>query len=135
MILDFSIKQILNLRTALRILKPIKYFQAHNDKELYKKLKEIDWSKIFKLNNTFSTSATTNSDTFSHSKFASLLKDAIADKFREKYKKRPNVDHKKKLTYILIYISLKILAPYLLIVLEISSQKRIQIKFFRSPNK
>ena len=34
------------------------------DKELYKKLKEIDWFKIFKLNNTFSTSATTNSDTF-----------------------------------------------------------------------
>ena len=71
--IGFLYKANLNLRTALRILKPIKYFQAYNDQELYKKLKEIEWFKIFKLNNTFSTSATTNSDTFSHSKFASLL--------------------------------------------------------------
>ena len=104
--IGFLYKANLNLRTALRILKPIKYFQAYNDQELYKKLKEIDWFKIFKLNNTFSTSATTNSDTFSHSKFASLLlKDAIVDKFREKYNKRPNVDAKEADIHINLHIA------------------------------
>tara|TARA_B100002052_G_scaffold43020_1_gene35402 strand:+ start:1563 stop:2741 length:1179 start_codon:yes stop_codon:yes gene_type:complete len=104
--LGFLYKANLNLRTALRILKPIKYFQAYNDQELYKKLKEIEWFKIFKLNNTFSTSATTNSDTFSHSKFASLLlKDAIVDKFREKYNKRPNVDTKEADIQINLHIA------------------------------
>ena len=89
----FMYKANLNLRTALRILKPISHFQAHNEKELYQKLCQIDWTKIFSLKNTFSTSATTHSDSFRHSKYTSLvLKDAIADTFRKKYNKRPNVD-------------------------------------------
>ena len=89
----FMYKANLNLRTALRILKPIKHFQAHNENELYSKLCEIDWYKIFKLRNTFSTQATTHSDSFKHSKYTSLImKDAIADTFRKKYNKRPNVD-------------------------------------------
>ena len=33
----FMYKANLNLRTALRILKPIAHFQAHNEKELYQK--------------------------------------------------------------------------------------------------
>ena len=44
----FMYKANLNLRTALRILKPIKHFQAHNENELYSKLCEIEWYKIFK---------------------------------------------------------------------------------------
>jgi putative N6-adenine-specific DNA methylase len=89
----FMYKANLNLRTALRILKPIAHFQAHDEKELYKKLCEIDWVKIFDLDATFATHATTYSDIFTHSKYASLLmKDAIADTFRKKFDKRPNVD-------------------------------------------
>ena len=89
----FMYKANLNLRTALRILKPIAHFQAHDEKELYKKLCEIDWTTIFELDSTFSTKATTHSEVFTHSKYASLvMKDAIADTFRGKYQKRPNVD-------------------------------------------
>ena len=41
----------------LRILKPIAHFQAHDEKELYKKLCEIDWStlvpnELFKVENS-----------------------------------------------------------------------------------
>ena len=91
----FMYKANLNLRTALRILKPIAHFQAKNEKELYTKICEIEWTKIFNLKNTFSTNATTHSDIFTHSKYASLLmKDAIADTFRKKFGKRPNVDPK-----------------------------------------
>ena len=89
----FMYKANLNLRTALRILKPIVHFQAHNEKELYNKLCEIDWTEIFDLSSTFATNATTHSEVFTHSKYASLvLKDAIVDTFRKKFDKRPNVD-------------------------------------------
>ena len=89
----FMYKANLNLRTALRVLKPIAHFQAHNEKELYRKLCEIDWTKFFDLDSTFATHATTHSEVFTHSKYASLvMKDAIADTFRKKFDKRPNVD-------------------------------------------
>ena len=89
----FMYKANLNLRTALRILKPIAHFQAHDEKELYKKICEIDWTNIFDLDATFATHATTHSEVFKHSKYASLvMKDAIADTFRKKFDKRPNVD-------------------------------------------
>ena len=102
----FMYKANLNLRTALRVLKPIAHFQAHDEKELYKKLCEIDWTTIFELKSTFSTQATCNSDVFTHSKYASLvLKDAIVDTFRKKYNKRPNVEPKKSDIKIHLHIN------------------------------
>ena len=89
----FMYKANLNLRTALRVLKPIAHFQAHDEKELYRELCEIDWTEFFDLDSTFATHATTHSEVFTHSKYASLvMKDAIADTFRKKFDKRPNVD-------------------------------------------
>ena len=89
----FMYKANLNLRTCLRILKPIATFQAHDEKELYKNILKINWEEYFELDNTFATHATTNSEVFNHSKYASLLvKDGIADFFRNKHNKRPNVD-------------------------------------------
>ncbi len=89
----FMYKANLNLRTALRILKPIASFQAHDEKELYKKLCEIDWTQILDLDATFATHATTHSEVFTHSKYVSLvMKDSIADTFRKRFNKRPNVD-------------------------------------------
>jgi len=91
----FMYKANLNLRTALRILKPISHFQAHDEKELYHKLCEIDWTNLLDIDSTFATHATTHSEVFKHSKYASLImKDAIADTFRKKLGKRPNVDPK-----------------------------------------
>tara|TARA_B100000900_G_scaffold211656_1_gene179418 strand:+ start:614 stop:1768 length:1155 start_codon:yes stop_codon:yes gene_type:complete len=102
----FMYKANLNLRTALRILKPIKHFQAYNEKDLYKNLFSINWPKILSLNNTFMTSATTKSEDFQHSKYASLvMKDAIADSFRKKYNTRPNVDTKNPDISVHLHIS------------------------------
>ena len=84
----FMYKANLNLRTALRILKPITHFQAFDNKDLYRKLCEIDWIKILDLDSTFATHATTHSEFFTHSKYASLvMKDAIADTFMNKFNK------------------------------------------------
>ena len=54
--IGFMYKANLNARTALRILKPIAHFQAHDEKELYHKLCEIDWTEIFNLDSTFLSS-------------------------------------------------------------------------------
>ncbi|MEE2953872.1 MAG: class I SAM-dependent RNA methyltransferase [Bacteroidota bacterium] len=89
----FLYKANLNLRTALRILKPIAHFSARNKDELYENACKINWLKYFNVKKTFATYATTNSENFKHSKYASLvIKDAIADTFRKKTTKRPYVD-------------------------------------------
>ena len=41
----FMYKANLNLRTCLRVLKPIATFQAHNEKELYNNILKIDWEE------------------------------------------------------------------------------------------
>ncbi len=80
-------------RTALRILCPILDFKITTQKQLYKKAFSIPWEKFFTVDQTFATFATVNNSLFTHSKYASLLlKDAIADRFRKKFYKRPFVN-------------------------------------------
>ena len=49
----FMYKANLALRTALKILKPIKTFKAFNDKSLYEGIKKIDWSDYLNEHQTF----------------------------------------------------------------------------------
>ena len=89
----FMYKANLSLRTALKILKPIYYFKATNDQNLYKGIQGIDWSKYIGENKTFVIDTTIHSDNFKHSQFVSQkAKDAIVDQFREKTGQRPSVD-------------------------------------------
>ncbi|KAF0236091.1 MAG: putative N6-adenine-specific DNA [Prolixibacteraceae bacterium] len=82
------------LRTALRVLKEIEFFRFKNVDQFYLKCKEIDWFQYLTVDQSFVIHSTVgNSKDFSNSMFASLkAKDAIADYFREKFGKRPNVD-------------------------------------------
>lgn len=83
----------LELRTALRILMPIAHFKAQNDRILYQKVQEIDWSKHMDIRQTLAVDAVVRSTFFTHSQYVGLkTKDAIVDQFREKYNKRPNVN-------------------------------------------
>ena len=89
----FMYKANLALRSALKILKPIKQFKAYNEQSLYKGIQSIDWSTIFNVNQSFVVDVTVNSDHFNHSQFVALKsKDAIVDQFREAFDKRPNID-------------------------------------------
>ncbi len=89
----FMYKANLSLRTALKILKPIYYFKATNDQNLYKGIQGIDWSKYIGENQTFVIDTTIHSDNFKHSQFVSQkTKDAIVDQFREKTGQRPSID-------------------------------------------
>ena len=89
----FMYKSNLALRTALKILKPIYYFRANSDLNLYKGIQSMDWSKYLNANQTFVIDTTIHSDYFKHSQFVSQkAKDAIVDQFRERTGQRPSVD-------------------------------------------
>ncbi|MFD0762152.1 class I SAM-dependent RNA methyltransferase [Lutibacter aestuarii] len=92
----FMYKANMALRTAIRILKPIKRFKVFDEDDLYKKFQQIDWERIMNVDSTFAIGAVVNSKNFTtNSHYISLKsKDAIADYFRHKYHKRPNVDVK-----------------------------------------
>lgn len=80
------------LRTAIRILKPIKNFTAKDADEVYNQIQAIPWEEYLDVNKTFAIDAVVFSEEFRHSKFVSYkVKDAIVDYFRKKTGKRPSV--------------------------------------------
>ena len=80
------------LRTAIRILKPIKHFRATSADEVYEAVKAIDWSQYLTNDVTFAVDSVVFSTEFRHSKFVSYkVKDAIVDQFRERTGSRPNI--------------------------------------------
>lgn len=89
----FMYKANIALRTALKILKPIKTFKVFNETSLYNGVQSIDWSEYLSVHKSFLIDATIFSDHFNHSQFVSLKsKDAIVDQFKKKVGERPNVD-------------------------------------------
>jgi putative N6-adenine-specific DNA methylase len=90
--LGFLYKINLNLRTGLRVLRPIKSFLATNEKELYTEIKKMDWSHHLEKDGTLWIEASLNSEFFNHSQYvAQVTKDAIADQFRGATGIRPSV--------------------------------------------
>lgn len=83
----------LELRTALRILLPVKQGKVRTEDELYRLVRMVDWSQYMKVNDTLAVDGVTNSKFFTHSKYVALkTKDAIVDQFREATGRRPNVN-------------------------------------------
>ena len=80
------------LRTAIRILKPIKHFTAKTADEVYEAVKSIEWENYLDNMSSFAVDAVVFSNEFRHSKFVAYkVKDAIVDYFREKTGNRPPV--------------------------------------------
>ena len=89
----FMYKANLSLRTALKILKPIKWFKVFNEKDLYDGVSSIDWSHFMTEKQTFVVDVTLYSEAFNNSQFVALkTKDAIVDQFRAKTGVRPSID-------------------------------------------
>ena len=96
----------IELRTALKILKPLTNFKAKKETDLYKNISRIKWDKIFDTSKTFSVSSTVNSQYFTHSNYVSLVtKDAIVDQFRKIKNQRPSINLKNPDLNIHIHIS------------------------------
>lgn len=91
----FMYKANLGLRTAIKILKPIRNFRVVSEDDLYNKIKKIPWENYLKSDGSLAIDATVHSQLFSHSKYIALKsKDAIVDRFRENEGQRPNIDLK-----------------------------------------
>lgn len=80
-------------RLISRVLAPLESFPCNHTDILYKNAKKIKWELLISKKTTFSIVANVSDSFIDHSQFASLrLKDAVADYFRERTGKRPNVD-------------------------------------------
>ena len=94
------------LRTAIRILKPIKQFKAKDPDEVYEAIKAICWEDYLNVDKSFAVDSVVFSDEFRHSKcVAYKVKDAIVDYFREKTGKRPSVRINKPDVLLNIHIA------------------------------
>ena len=81
-----------SLRTAIRILKPIKHFKAESADQVYNAVKAIEWNQYLDNDTSFAVDSVIFSKEFRHSKFVAYkVKDAIVDYFREKTGSRPNI--------------------------------------------
>ncbi|MFB9052315.1 class I SAM-dependent RNA methyltransferase [Formosa undariae] len=91
----FMYKANLGLRTAIKILKPIRTFRVVTEQDIYDNVYKMQWEDYLKPTGTLAIDATVNSDVFTHSLYiAQKTKDAIVDKFRNTTGTRPNVDLK-----------------------------------------
>lgn len=89
----FMYKANLCLRTALKILKPIFSFKICNEEDYYNKIYNCKWEELMSPMQTFAIDVTLMSEKFTHDKYmAYRAKDAIVDKFRKIFNKRPNID-------------------------------------------
>jgi len=91
--LGFMYKANLCLRTAIKILKPYESFRVNSEQELYDNIKKLPWEKFLADDGSLAIDSAVHSDIFTHSQYVALKsKDAIVDRFREKFGKRPDVD-------------------------------------------
>lgn len=102
----FMYKANYSLSTALRILKPILSFSVKNENQLYERFKKFEWENYLSIENTFVIDATVHSSYFTHSHYTALkVKDALADRFQQKFGKRPSVDKIKPEIWFNLHIS------------------------------
>ena len=96
------------LRTANRILLPLRSFPCRSPEELYDNLIKFKWETFLPGDLTFAVECTIsgrNSITMNHSHYARLkAKDAIVDRLREKTGERPDVDTENPDVRVVLYI-------------------------------
>jgi putative N6-adenine-specific DNA methylase len=81
------------LRTATRILTPLRSFNASNPDKLYHQIYSLDWCKRLNPEMTLAVDALVSKSNIDNSMFAALkVKDAIVDHIRSKVGARPSVD-------------------------------------------
>jgi putative N6-adenine-specific DNA methylase len=92
---DFSLLYKVNYctRLAIRVLWQVKSFTFDSNNSFYKEIFDCQTEKYLSRSGTFAVSCTASYSIFKTPLFASLLcKDAICDRFREKYDERPDID-------------------------------------------
>ena len=80
-------------RIASRVLWRIGEFDYRNEEELYAAAKAVDWPAYFKVERTLRVNVTAQKSPLKSLEFATLrIKDAVCDRFRDRFGRRPDVD-------------------------------------------
>ena len=94
----------LHLRTANKVLWEVAQFKAFNADQLYKKAHQITWEDEIDLLGYFNIDSYVKNESITDTRFANLkLKDAIVDRFNERFGKRPNSGPDKDKTRIYLH--------------------------------
>lgn len=89
--LNDCIRLNLSLRCASQVLYSLKSFHCNNPDQLYEIISQIQWETIIPANGYFSVTSTVDNETINNSLYANVkVKDAIADRFRNKLNERPD---------------------------------------------
>lgn len=80
-------------RLITRVLAPLITFHCHTPQSISKAAEKISWEAFFSVNETFAITASVSKSNINNSLYAAqVLKDGIADYFRGKYNRRPDVN-------------------------------------------
>jgi putative N6-adenine-specific DNA methylase len=90
---ELGLRCCLWLRSAIRVQEILYRFPADSRDRFYDEAYAIDWPGLFDVEQSFRIDAHVRDSRVTHSKFAALvLKDAIVDRFRDAFGRRPNVE-------------------------------------------
>ncbi|MGA9852530.1 MAG: THUMP domain-containing protein [Gammaproteobacteria bacterium] len=93
------------LRAANRVLYPISKFKAADDASLYAGIKRMPWENDLSPDGSLAVQFTGASAGISHTQYgAQRVKDAVVDRFREKFGRRPDVDRERPDLLINCYV-------------------------------
>ncbi|MDP4283502.1 MAG: class I SAM-dependent RNA methyltransferase [Bacteroidota bacterium] len=89
--LNDCIQLNLNLRCASQVLYSLKSFSCSTPDQLYETVSQIQWESIIEKDGYFSITSNVDNITINNSLFANVkVKDAIVDRFRDKFNERPD---------------------------------------------
>ncbi|HVA54400.1 MAG TPA: THUMP domain-containing protein [Gammaproteobacteria bacterium] len=84
------------LRAANRVLYPISKFNAADDASLYAGINRMPWESDLSPDGSLAVDFTGSSTGITHTQYGALrVKDAIVDRLREKFGRRPDVDREQ----------------------------------------
>lgn len=108
---DWKDVYILNFRCrlAISVLVQVEQFHIHTADDLYKKANKVPWEDYFAIDKTFAVKGAVFSTLFNHTSYPYLvIKDAIVDRFRDKFNDRPNVNPSNPQVVLDVYIKEKL---------------------------
>lgn len=89
--LNDCIELNLHLRTASHVLYEIKSFYLHKADDIYRRVKSLPWEDYIDVDTYFSVVSHVENDSVNNPLFVNVkIKDAVVDKFREKFGRRPD---------------------------------------------
>jgi putative N6-adenine-specific DNA methylase len=81
------------LRTANRVLQPLETFACQSAEQLYEGVRNCPWEELLTPEMTLALDANVRDSALTHSRYVALKgKDAIVDRLRDHYGRRPDID-------------------------------------------